>query len=48
MKKWKMFFPIVENNEYNYCGIKFETPYKRIKKEIKKNNNNNNKNCFCC
>ena len=50
MKKWYMwFFPVVENNEYNYCGIKFETPYKRIKKERKKNNNNdNNKNCFCC
>jgi hypothetical protein len=37
MKKWYMWFlPVVESNEYNYCGIKYETPYKRIVKKKRK------------
>ena len=49
MKKWYLWFvPVVENNEYNYFGIKFDTPYKRIVKKKEKKKNNNNSNYFCC
>ena len=50
MKKWYLWFlPIVESNEYNYNGIKFNTPYERVvKKKEKKKDNKNNYCCGCC
>ena len=50
MKKWYLWFlPVVESNEYNYNGIKFNTPYKRVvKKKDKKKDNKNYNCCGCC
>jgi hypothetical protein len=47
-EKWKWFFPIFEENKFN-GGYTFDTPYKRIVKEKKKNEEKDDMNkWFCC